>query len=75
MNLYQKLPVIASHITVILIRHIIKNVFYLPSGSLQEGPQHPEQADASEVSPADEAGDGPDHRHRRAAQRGHRPGL
>lgn len=46
-----------------------------PSGAVQEGTQHPEQADASEIQPADEAGDGPDHRHRREAQRGHRPGL
>lgn len=46
-----------------------------PSGALQEGAQHPEQADAPEVQPADEAGDGPDHRHRGAAQGGHRPRL
>lgn len=45
------------------------------SGALQEGTQHPEQADSSEVQPADEAGDGPDHRYRREAQRGHRSGL
>lgn len=48
---------------------------WFPSGALQESTQHLEQADASEVQPADEAGDGPDHRHWGEAQRGHRPGL
>lgn len=39
-----------------------------PSGAIQEGAQHPEQAHASEVQPVDEAGDGPDHRHGRTTE-------
>ena len=49
--------------------------YHNPSGVVPEGAQHPEQTDASDVQPADEAGDRPNHRHRGEVEGSHRLSL
>lgn len=56
-------------------RHRCRSRTGQDSAAIQASPQHPQQADATEVRWADEAGEGADHWHHRETEGSHRPHL